>query len=159
MEKQIHTRLMNLWIVFLLSMTPIGELRLSIPSGIGAGLAWDTVFFVSILGNMIPAIILVYTLPLLEPLRYRKNFFLWHWFDKALLHAEKKQDIVNKYEWICLILLVAIPLPGTGAYTGAIVSFFLRMNKNLSLLYILIGVIAAGVIVTLASKGIIHLVL
>jgi uncharacterized membrane protein len=84
---------------------------------------------------------------------------LWHWFDKALLHAEKKQDIVNKYEWIGLILLVAIPLPGTGAYTGAIVSFFLRMNKNLSLLYILIGVIAAGVIVTLASKGIIHLVL
>ncbi len=150
---------MNLWIVFLLSMTPIGELRLSIPSGIGAGLAWDAVFLISILGNMIPAVILVYMLPLLEPLRYKKNFFLWRWFDKALLHAERKQDFVNKYGWIGLILLVAIPFPGTGAYTGSVVSFLLRMNKKLSLFYILIGVIGAGVIVTLASKGIIHLVL
>ncbi|MDD4028557.1 MAG: small multi-drug export protein [Caldisericia bacterium] len=147
---------MNLLYVFILAMTPIGELRLSIPSGIGAGLGWEMVFLVSLVGNFIPAIILIYTLPLLEPLRHRTDFFLWEWFDKALVYAERKQDLVHAYGWIGLLLLVAIPLPGTGAYTGSIVSFLLRMHKNTSLFFILLGLFIAGVIVTLASKGIIH---
>jgi uncharacterized membrane protein len=147
---------MNLFYVFALAMTPIGELRLSIPSGIGAGLGWEMVFLVSILGNLIPAIMLVYMLPLLEPLRNRRDFFLWIWFDKALLYAERKQNAVHKYGWIGLLLLVAIPLPGTGAYTGSIVSFLLRMHKTTSLFYILLGIVIAGSIVTLTSKGVVH---
>ena len=147
---------MNLFIVFLLAMTPIGELRLSVPTGIGAGLNWYSVFLFSILGNMVPAIVLVYTLPLLEKLRNRQNFFLWRWFDQFLIRVEKKQQMVDKYGWIGLLLLVAIPFPGTGAYTGSVVSYMLRMEKKKSLFFIFVGLLIAGTVMTLASKGIIH---
>ncbi len=148
---------MNLLLVFALAMTPVGELRLSVPAGIGAGIPWFWVLLVSIIGNMVPAIILVYFFPILEPLRNRKDCIIWKWFDALLTHMEKKKATVEKYEWFGLILLVAIPFPGTGAYTGSFVSYLLRMDKKKSLFFILIGVTIAGIVMTLASTGVIQL--
>ena len=149
---------MNLLTIFLLAMTPVGELRISVPAGVGIGLPWIKVLLISILGNMVPALILVYLFPFLEPLRYRKDFFLWKWFDALLSKIENKKDVVEKYGWLGLILLVAVPFPGTGAYTGSFVSYLMRMDKVKSLFFIFIGVCIAGVIMTLASMGVIHLI-
>ena len=139
-------------------MTPIGELRLSIPTGIGSDLPWLSVLLISILGNLVPAIVLVYLFPFLEPLRYKKGFFLWVWFDKILTNIESRKKIVEKYGWIGLILLVAIPFPGTGAYTGSFVSYLMRMNKLKSLFFIFIGICIAGFIMTLVSLGLFHFI-
>jgi uncharacterized membrane protein len=149
---------MKLINIFLLAMTPIGELRLSIPAGIGSDLPWLSVLLISILGNLIPAIVLVYLFPFLEPLRYKKGFFLWVWFDKTLTKIESRKNIVEKYGWIGLILLVAIPFPGTGAYTGSFVSYLMRMNKLKSLFFIFIGICIAGIIMTLVSLGLFHFI-
>ncbi|MCK5848572.1 MAG: small multi-drug export protein [Caldisericia bacterium] len=144
---------MKLINVLMLAMTPVGELRLSIPTGVGAGLPWFSVFLISILGNMIPAILLVFLFPYLEPLRYKRGFFLWIWFDKLLTKIESRKSVVEKYGWLGLILLVAIPFPGTGAYTGSFVSYLMRMNKAKSLFFIFVGVCIAGIIVTIFSLG------
>ena len=66
---------------------------------------------------------------------------------------------INTYGVIGLIILVAIPLPGTGGWTGAFVAFLLSMPKITAIISILIGVTIAGIITTLVSMGIIHLVI
>ncbi len=149
---------MKLINIFLLAMTPIGELRLSIPTGIGSDLPWLSVLLISILGNLVPAIVLVYLFPFLEPLRYKEGFFLWVWFNKILTKIESRKKVVEKYGWIGLILLVAIPFPGTGAYTGSFVSYLMRMNKLKSLFFIFIGICIAGIIMTLVSLGLFHFI-
>ena len=139
-------------------MTPIGELRVSIPIAIGVyGIHWLESLIVSILGNMVPAIIILYLLEHLSKLGSN------NWFSRIinyfLKRSSKYKKYVNTYGVIGLIILVAVPLPGTGAWTGAFVTFLLSMPKITAILSILIGVSIAGIITTLVSTGIIHLVI
>ncbi len=139
---------MDILTVFALAMTPVGELRISIPYGMGLQrLDWLTVYLVSLAGNMIPPLIIVNyfdRLPLL------KN---WSFIQTR---ASKKKKWIQRWGWIGLLLLVAIPMPGTGAWTGSLVSFMLKLPKIPSLIAIFFGISIAGTIVMLASLGIIQ---
>ena len=138
-------------IILLLGALPVTELRASIPVGIlvlKQGVI-DTFFF-SVLGNILPIAPIYF---LLNPVSKRlsntkcmRNFFEWL-FKRAKAHA----DIVERYEAIGLMLFVAVPLPGTGAWTGAIVASILRMRFLPAFLAVSSGVVIAAVIVTILT--------
>ena len=67
--------------------------------------------------------------------------------------AEKNKEVVQKYEFWGLVLLVAIPLPGTGAWTGALVAAMMDMRLKRAMPAIILGVLIAGVIVTTVTYG------
>lgn len=135
-------------IILLLGALPVTELRASIPVGILVlkQSVKDTFFF-SVLGNILPIAPIYF---LLNPISKRlsntkcmRNFFEWL-FKRAKAHA----DIVEKYEAVGLMLFVAVPLPGTGAWTGAIIASILRMRFLPAFLAVSSGVVIAAVIVT-----------
>lgn len=134
-------------IVFLASL-PVTELRASIPVGILVlKQSVKAVFFFSVLGNILPIAPVYFLLnPIskrLSKTKYMRKFFEWI-FKRAKAHA----DIIEKYEAIGLMLFVAVPLPGTGAWTGAIIASLLRMRFIPSFIAVSLGVIMAAVIVT-----------
>ena len=136
--------------IFLLAMTPVGELRVSIPFGIGLHrMHWLIVFVLSLLGNMIPPLIILYGFDRLPFLRK------WKLFTSKPM---QKASWISRFGYMGLLLLVAIPLPGTGAWTGSLLAWILRLSNGTALLIILLGVCLAGIIVTLASLGFLHLI-
>lgn len=142
----------SVFMVFIISLTPVLELRGAIPYGFAAGLpAWLTVL-VSVIGNMIlvPFIILSVrgVFAWLKKMKFMRRFV--EWSEKRVL---KNKEMVSKYEMLGLMLLVAIPLPGTGAWTGAMLAGLLNMRLKASLPAIFIGVVIAAVIVTAVSYG------
>lgn len=141
--------------VFLLAMLPFTELRLAIPFAMGVfGMPVWQIFVFAIIGNLIPAIIIVWFLkPVADCLsrhsKIFKKFFDW-WFGKVV---KKFEGNYIKYGEIALILFVAIPLPVTGAWTGAVASFLFKIPRKQAILFITVGVIIAAIIVTLISGG------
>ena len=141
-----------LW-VFLISMVPVLELRASIPYGAHAGFPWYMVLAISVIGNMLPVpfilLLLEWLLKIMKKIKYLDRFALW-----LEARGEKNKVRVQKYATFGLLLFVGIPLPGTGAWTGAIVASMLKMNRGRAMLSIAGGVVLAGVIVTLISYGV-----
>ncbi|MCD4651195.1 MAG: small multi-drug export protein [Candidatus Cloacimonetes bacterium] len=138
-------------IVFVISMLPIVELRGAIPIGIQLlNLHWLTCFVVAIIGNMVPMFLM---LPLLELFTrlFSRIPFLERLLNRIFDKTRSKSKVIRKYEEIGLILFVAIPLPGTGGWTGSMASFLFGLKYWTSLLCIFIGVVAAGIIVTILS--------
>ncbi len=134
--------------VFLLSMAPISELRGAIPLGVwGYGLSPLEAFAVAIVGNLLAVVPL---LLLIEPAhRFAERIPLFkRIFDWILERTRRKGKVVEKYEALGLMLFVAIPLPGTGAWTGAFAAFLFDIPFKYSLIAISLGVLIAGVIVT-----------
>ena len=140
--------------LFIVSMIPIVELRGAIPIGAGLGMPWYWVFLISVIGNMLPVpFIIILGRKILEILKKIKPFEkLVEKYERKIM---KNADKAMKYEFIGLCLLVAIPLPGTGAWTGAVVASFLGMRLKQAIPSILLGVLIAGVIVTLISYGVV----
>lgn len=135
------------------SMVPVIELRGAIPIGVGMGLSPWTAFVLGVIGNMIPVpFILLFIVSIFDWMRKRKGF-LGKVADKMVSIAEKKHDTVDKYGWIGLFILVAIPLPGTGAWTGALVAGVFRIPFWKAMAAIFLGVLAAGIIVLAVSYG------
>lgn len=141
-------------IVFLVSMVPIVELRGAIPFG--------TIFFelspywtllTCVIGNCLPIpFILVFVKKILSCMR-GCNIKLFskvsNWF---YIKADKNRPKIDKYGAWGLFIFVAIPLPGTGAWTGALVASLFDMNKKRASISIFSGVIAAGLIMTFGSE-------
>ena len=143
---------------FFLSMTPIGELRASIPVAITLyNIHWLEALIVSIIGNMIPVIAILFLLEHISKLG--QNNWFTRFINYFLRRSSMYKKYINTYGVIGLIILVAIPLPGTGGWTGAFVAFMLSMPKITAIISILIGVTIAGIITTLVSMGIINLVI
>jgi uncharacterized membrane protein len=140
----------NLLQVFLLSMTPIGELRLSIPMGILVfQLSAFSVFFVSIIGNLVPAIFLLFFLKKISSYLSKKSIFFQKIFSWWENNAKKKHlDGVQKLGLVGLFLFVAIPLPLTGAWTGSLLATIMNLPIKKSLPSIFFGIVTAGMIVT-----------
>lgn len=143
--------------IFLISMLPIIELRGAIPVGIAAlGRNWAVlVYVVAVLGNMVPVpFILVYIRRIFHFLRDKNQ-----WVNRVISALEKKAhlkgNIVSKYRYLGLLILVAIPLPGTGAWTGALVAAFMDMRLRVAVPVILMGVAIAGGIMTMLSVGVV----
>ena len=140
--------------VFICSMLPIIELRGSIPLGAALGLPWYTNFIISVIGNLLPVpFILLLIKKLLEWMKTTKAFSKFALWLEA--RAEKNKGRLEEGVFIGLMLFVAIPIPGTGAWTGALLASLVGEKFGKSMLAIAIGVLLAGVIMTLASYGVV----
>ncbi len=135
----------------LISMVPIFELRGGIPVGIGV-LKQNLflVYLYAVLFNLIPVFpVLLLLNPvkrLLEKLPVFSRFFGF-----LTAKAEKNKKLIEKYEEFGLMLFVAVPLPVTGAWTGSLVAVVMGLNVVKSFLFISLGVLIAGVVVTLLT--------
>ena len=138
--------------VFFCSMVPLIELRGSIIIGAGLGLPWLANFLLSVIGNMIPVpFILLFIRKILAWMHTTKHFRrIAEWLEKK---AHSKSDQVLKYATFGLMLFVGIPLPGTGAWTGALIASLLDMRMKYALPSIFAGVVIAGFIVSGVSYG------
>lgn len=135
------------------AMAPVIELRGAIPIGVADGLSVQTALIVSIIGNVIPVpFILLFIRKIFEWMK-KKSEKLNQLALKMEAKAAKKKHVIDKYEWWGLVLLVAIPLPGTGAWTGALVAALLDMRIKRAFPAILLGVCIAGVIVSYITYG------
>ena len=130
----------------LVSMVPIIELRGGLPFGVALGLPYHLAFPAAVLGNLIPApFIIVYIRRIFELMRKylpRLTGLVDQLEEKAHLKGQK----VQKYQYIGLWLFVAIPLPGTGAWTGSLVAAFLGMRLKKAMPAVTLGVLTAGAI-------------
>lgn len=143
-------------ITVIIAALPISELRGSIPIAyFTMDMPLSKTLILSYIGNMLPVIPL---LVLLEPVSERlRRFHVWRrFFDWLFARTRKRAEIVQRYEALGLMLLVAIPLPMTGAWTGCIAASLFKIKFKYALPAILLGVIIAGVVVTsLVMMGII----
>lgn len=141
--------------IFLTALTPIGELRAAIPLGLTVFRqpVW-IVFVVSIIGNMIPPMLILWLFPKIsEWLRAKSkimNRFLTWLFERT---RKKTKDKIEKYGDLALIIFVAIPLPNTGAWTGALAAWLFGIPYKKAVPNIFYGVLIAGVVVTLIATG------
>lgn len=138
---------------FLISMVPVIELRGAIPIGVGAGLNLWLAIAVSIVGNLVPVpFIIIFIKKIFAWLR-TKSEKLNGLVTRLEKRAESKSATVQKYAFWGLFILVAIPLPGTGAWTGALVAAMLEMPLKKAFPAIMLGVLGAGVIVSFVTYG------
>ncbi len=137
--------------VFLLSMTPIGELRLAIPVGLAVyRLDIVSVFFAAVIGNLIPVIILLVFLRRFSEYASEKSGFfrnIFSWWENNT--RKKHYENIQKYGILGLILFVAIPFPLTGAWTGALLATLMNLPLKKSLPAIFMGIVSAGFIVSI----------
>lgn len=138
--------------VFVLSMVPVVELRGAIPLGAGLGLPWLLCFLICVVGNMLPVpFILLFiraVLKWMKKIKYLDKIALW-----VEAKAHKHSHKVTRYAAWGLVFFVGVPLPGTGAWTGALIAAMLDMRMKYALPSIFAGVLIAGFIMSGASYG------
>ena len=145
-----------LW-TLVLAMAPVSELRGAIPYGLAHDIP---------LGLLLPLCVAAHLLPVPLIVLFLRKILAWmqrlggkpkalaEWL---IARGFKKTMMVKKYETLGLFLLVAIPLPGTGAWTGALVAALMGLRMKFALPAIAGGVAAAGVLVTLVCRGVLHI--
>lgn len=139
--------------VALLSMLPVVELRGAVPVGLSMGLPHLPVVIVSILCNLLPTPFVI--LCIRRVFRWLRTRAAWleRLVSRLERRAQKKADLLYRYELFGLYLLVAIPLPGTGAWTGALLAALLNIRLKAAFPAIAAGVATAGVIMYVFSIG------
>ena len=142
----IETTEGKLLLTMLVSMLPVIELRGGLPFGVALGLPYYLAFPAAVIGNLIPApFIIVYIRRIFEMMRkYLPS--LNGLVDKLEKKAHLKGKKVQKYQYLGLWLFVAIPLPGTGAWTGSLAAAFLGMRLKKAMPAVVLGVLTAGCI-------------
>ena len=139
---------------FLISMLPVVELRGGLPYGIAHDLSYPVALAAAILGNMVPVPFIIL---------FIRRIFAWlrrisPWCDRLVTSLENrahtKGDLVRKYSVLGLFVLVAIPLPGTGAWTGALVAALLDLRLKKAIPTIFLGVLTAAIIMTAVTYGV-----
>ena len=140
--------------VFGLAMIPVFELRGAIPVGVAAGLPFWTVFLTAFLGNLLPVpFLILFTRRVFEWLR-TKSALLERFVSRLEQKAATKEDLLKKYELLGLCILVAIPLPGTGAWTGSLVAAVFDIRLKHAFPAIALGVLIAGIVVSVVTYGV-----
>ena len=138
----------------LVSMIPVVELRGGIPFGVARGLPVWAAFLAAVIGNILPVPFIII---------YIRRIFLWirrriPWLNRLVDKLERKAHLkgqkVTKYKYVGLLLFVAIPLPGTGAWTGSLAAAFLDMPLRKALPSIIAGVLIAGVAISVLTYGV-----
>jgi len=143
---------------FFISMVPIIELRAGLPYGIALGLDYPLALTAAVLGNLLPVPFII--------LFIRKLFAFFRKHSRALDRfisfieesGKSKSYYVARYGPIGLCILVAIPLPGTGAWTGSLVAALLDLRLKTALPAIILGVLIAAGIMTALTFGIINII-
>ena len=139
----------------LVSMLPIIELRGGLPFGVALGLPYHLAFPAAVIGNLIPAPFIIVYIRKIFMLMRKHMPRLNQMVDKLEQKAHLKGEQMLKYETIGLWLFVAIPLPGTGAWTGCLAAAFLDMRLKKAMPAVVLGVLTAGTIMmTLTHVGI-----
>ena len=139
------------FIVFIVSMLPILELRGGIIAGFALQMNWLPTFFIAFIGNLLPIpFILLFIRYIFKVLKKTPLRAFVAWCEKK---ADKKSDQIRKYEYWGVFLFVAVPLPGTGAWMGALISVLLNLNPKKTFPVIVLGVLTAGIIVSILSFG------
>ena len=146
----------KLLMTFLTAMVPVVELRGAIPLGVAAGLPPAVAAVTAMAGNMVPVPFLLLLLRRVFRL-LRGISWLGPRIDALERRAHLKGRTVKKYRTLGLILLVAVPLPGTGAWTGALVADVLDIRMKTALPAIAAGVVIAGCIITAVTCGVVSL--
>ena len=143
--------------MFILSMLPVLEIKRSMIYALANNINPALAFFLSVIGNILPIPFLILltqkVLQWLDTIDTFKPFV--DWINKK---AQEKSKTIDKYGRLGLYILVAIPLPGTGAWTGALVASFLGLSPKKSMLPITLGVITAGTIVMLSTMGVLNVI-
>ena len=156
----------NLLWVFFISMLPIVELRGGLPAGYFLGLPWQANFLVSIVGNLLPVPFILWLIPYVLSFMEKHRIFprIVGWVQKkarrgaAKLEASQAGDLEEKrkFPWatcLALFAFVAVPLPGTGAWTGALIAATFGMKKRYALPTIVLGVLTAGAVICVIFYG------
>jgi uncharacterized membrane protein len=143
-------------VAFVVSALPIAELRGGIPVALSLGIEWRSALLICAAGNFLPILPIIYLMGPLEGFLRR-----WPPMDRFLTRlfatTRRKGRLVEKYEALGLIAFVAIPLPVTGAWTGALAAHLFGLRPRYAIPAIICGILIAGVIVTLATQGVLHL--
>jgi uncharacterized membrane protein len=140
-------------LTFLMSMVPVIELRGAVPFGVGMDLPLLPVLIVSVVGNMLPVPFIALFIRRIFGFLRRRSLRLDALVTKIEDRARKKARKIKKYETLGLFILVAIPLPGTGAWTGALVGALLNIRLKWLLPAVFAGVVTAGVIMSVLTYG------
>lgn len=141
------------FMVFCLSMVPVVELRGAIPVGIALGLGALATWLVSIAGNMLPVPFIILCIRAIFSWMDRRGGLMHRIAQRMKQKADKGAEMFYRYELLGLCILVAIPLPGTGAWTGAPVAAMLQLRMKDAIPAIFLGVCIAGVVVLSLSCG------
>ena len=142
------------WCVFFCSMIPIIELRGAIPLGAALGLPWWQNFMICFIGNLLPVpFILLLINRVIHWFSTSKIKFLNKLANWLLGKVEKNKGKIEKYGFWGVAIFVGIPLPMTGAWTGSLVAAVINLKFWKALLSAVIGVVIAGIIITLVSYG------
>ena len=141
---------------FLISMVPVLEIRGGLPMAIASGLPFITAYVATVLGNMLPVpFIIIFIKKVFAWLRKH-----WPWMNRVVTkleqRAESKRDVIDRYGAWSLLLFVAIPAPGTGAWTGALIAALMNLKLKHAVPVIFVGVCIAGMIVAGVTYGAIH---
>lgn len=137
----------------IISMIPVIELRGAIPIGVSLGLSHAEAMGISIIGNMLPVpFIILFIRPIFRWMT-KKSGKLARLAEKLETKAEGKWDKIHRYQFFALTIFVAIPLPGTGAWSGALIAAVMNMRLRNALPSILLGVLIAGILVSGITYG------
>ena len=139
--------------LIIVSMIPFVELRGGIILGAALGMDWAPSLFLCTIGNILPVpFIIVFGRYLLDLLEKTKTFGGFVGRYKARLM--RRSGVIQKYGPWGLILFVGIPLPGTGAWSGALLAFLLILRMSRAVPAIFLGILLGGVIMTLGTHGV-----
>ena len=143
--------------VFLVAMLPIFELRGAIPLGYAMHMSSPVmIYLIAVVGNFVPVLPILLLLGPAER-RLRRFKTMDRFFDWLFRRTVSRSALIRKYESLGLILFVAIPAPMTGAWTGSVAAYLFKLPLRMAIPCIILGILIAGVVVTLVSQGVITL--
>ncbi len=148
-----NTETWKILVTFLVAMTPVAELRAAIPLGVSLGLPHWEAMAVSFFGNLLPAPFIIVFIRRIFAWMRRRMPRLEGFVERMEQKGEARKDMILRYSFWGLLLLVAIPLPGTGAWTGALVAALLDMRLKKAMPSIAMGVLIAAILVTGITYG------
>ncbi len=143
---------------FFISMLPIVELRLGLPYGIALGLDYPLALTAAVLGNMLPVPFIILFIRQIFAWMRRHLPKLDGLVTKVENKAHLKSETVQKYGPLGLLIFVAIPLPGTGAWMGALIAALLDIRLRKAVPSILLGVLIAACIMSAITFGVINII-
>ncbi len=134
-------------------MAPVSELRGAIPYAMTVGgMSWQEAFVISVIGNFVPVVpILLLIGPISEWLRRYRAFD--RFFEWLFARTRRRGKMIERFEALGVCLFVAIPLPMTGAWTGALAAFLFGVRLRYAIPAIALGILIAGAVVTLVVSG------
>ncbi len=135
------------------SMLPILELRAAIPLGVSLGLNVWTATLVALVGNILPVPFIIIFIKRILAWLSKKSRFMQKLVDKRIEKTLRHKEKLSRGEFIGLMIFVAIPLPGTGAWTGALLAALLDVRLKTAFTSILLGVLIAGILVSGITFG------